>query len=292
VTDVVLAIDFGGTKTAVGCVSASGELLVSRRLPTAPTADVVHRAVKEATQLRQQTPPGWQLIGAGVVSPGVVLEDRILLAPNMPGWESLSLSGELHAGFAGLPVTTGNDVQAAALAEARWGNLAGRDGLYVNLGTGLGSAIVLDGRVIRGHHGAAGEIGYARGKDGRTLEEVIGGGGLGARASQIAGRAMSAAEAFASADPRVRRGVDEAIAEFARELANLATLLDPERVVIGGGLANDGDRLLGPLRETFEKIVPFPAEIVASAFARDASLFGAAALAITQALEVSECLEL
>jgi glucokinase len=259
VTDVVLAIDFGGTKTAVGCVSASGELLSKRQLPTKPTADVVRRAVEEATRLRQRTPPDWHLIGAGAVSPGVVRDSKILLAPNMPGWEELSLPETLRAGLTNLPVTTGNDVQAAALAEARWGNLAGHDGLYVNLGTGVGAAIVLDGRVIPGHHGAAGEIGYARGKDGRTLEEVIGGGALGARASQL----------------------DEAIAEFARELANLATLLDPERVVIGGGLANDGDRLLGPLRETFEKIVPFPAEIVASAFARDASLFGAAALAIT-----------
>lgn len=280
-TDAVLAIDFGGTKTAVGCVSASGELLSKRQLPTKPTADVVRRAVEEATRLRQQTPPDWHLIGVGAVSPGVVLDSKILLAPNMPGWEELSLPETLRAGLTNLPVTTGNDVQAAALAEARWGNLAGHDGLYVNLGTGLGAAIVLDGRVIPGHHGAAGEIGYAHGKDGRTLEEVIGGGALGARASQLAGRAMSTAEAFASADPRVRRGVDEAIAEFARELANLTALLDPERVVIGGGLANDGDRLLGPLRETFEKIVPFPAEIVASAFARDASLFGAAALAIT-----------
>jgi glucokinase len=283
VTDVVLAIDFGGTKTAVGCVSASGELLLSRRLPTAPTADIVRRALESAARLRAEAAsrPGWRLIGAGAVSPGVVLGDRILLAPNMPGWESLSLPGALRAGLPGLPVATGNDVHAAALAEARWGNLRGRDGLYVNLGTGLAAAIVLDGRVIRGRHGAAGEIGYARGKDGRTLEEVIGGGALGSRASEIAGRTMSAAEAFAAADPRVRLLVEDAIAEFARYLANLATLLDPERVVIGGGLANAGDRLLGPLRETFEKICPFPAEIVTSAFARDASLFGAAALAIT-----------
>jgi glucokinase len=282
VTDVVLAIDFGGTKTAVGCVSVAGELLMSERMPTAPTSDVLRRALASAAELRAKAvaQPDWRLVGAGVASPGVVRPDRVLLAPNMPGWESLALPAALRAGLDGLPVAVGNDVQAAGLAEARWGNLRGHDGLYVNLGTGLSAAIVIDGRVVRGANGAAGEIGFARTTGSETLEQIIGGAALGARVSRIAGRPMTASEAFASADTRIQLVVREAIAHFAHALAALVTLLDPERVVIGGGMANEGDRLLDPLRETLEETVPFPPEVLTSAF-DDASLLGAAALAIT-----------
>ena len=281
-TDVVLAIDFGGTKTAVGCVSATGDLLMSERLPTAPTTDVLPRALASAAELRAKAvaQPDWRLIGAGVASPGVVRPDRVLLAPNMPGWESLALPAALRAGLPGLPVAVGNDVQAAGLAEARWGNLRDHDGLYVNLGTGLAAAIVLGGRVVSGAHGAAGEIGFARTTGGDTLEQIIGGAALGARVSRIAGRPMTASEAFASADTRIQLVVGEAIAHFGHALGALVTLLDPERVVIGGGMANEGDRLLDPLRETLEETVPFPPEVLTSAF-DDASLLGAAALAIT-----------
>ena len=294
VTDVVLAIDFGGTKTAVGCATVDGQLRLARRMPTYPSpaersvTRVLDRVLAEAGRLRRQAAaePGWRLAGAGAVFPGVVLPDQVLLAPNMPGWESVSLARVVEAGLPGLAVSTGNDVRAAALAEARWGRLRGvRNGLYVNAGTGLGAAFVLDGRPVAGAHGAAGEIGYAvSGAAGghRMMEDVIGGGPLGKQASEIAGRPMTAADAFAATEPRLRRLVDEAVAEFGRQLAGFATLLDPERIVIGGGLTNSAERLLGPLRAALAKIAPFPAEIVPSAFA-DAALLGAAALAFDAA---------
>jgi glucokinase len=294
VTDVVLAIDFGGTKTAVGCATADGELRLAHRMATYPSpaersaARLLERVLAEADRLRRQAAaePGWRLAGAGAVFPGVVRPDGVLLAPNMPGWESLSVTRMVEAGLPGLTVSTGNDVRAAALAEARWGRLRGvANGLYVNVGTGLSAAIVLDGRPVAGAHGAAGEIGYAVsvGTDGhRILEEVIGGGPLGEQASQIAGRPMTAADAFAASEPRLRRLVDDAVADFGRQLASFATLLDPERIVIGGGLMNDAERLLGPLRAALATIAPFQAEIVPSEFT-DPGLLGAAALAFDTA---------
>jgi predicted NBD/HSP70 family sugar kinase len=85
--------------------------------------------------------------------------------------------------------------------------------------------------------------------------------------------------AFTAAEPRLRRLVDAAVAEFSRQLANFATRLDPQRIVIGGGLMNAAERLREPLAAALAKISPFPAEIVPSAFVRDASLLCAAALA-------------
>jgi glucokinase len=314
---MVLAIDFGGTKMAVGCVTVDGRVLTRQRLPTLADrgADqAVERALAAAAGMRREAAgraarDGWRIAGVGAVSPGVILPDRIVLAPNVPGWEAISLPGQVAGALPGLPVATGNDVHAAALAEARWGRLRGiRHGLYVNVGTGLAAAVLIDGRVVTGAHHAAGEIGYARpgppgagrhgtGSDGtgpdgsgpdgrgavraapRGLEDVVGGRALGQRASEVAGRPMSAADAFADPDPAVQEIVDEAVSEFGRHLANFATLLDPERIVIGGGLMKGASRILPALRRWLAEVVPFPPDVVASEFVTEASLLGAAALA-------------
>lgn len=95
------------------------------------------------------------------VTPGIVKPQGIRLAPNNPGWDTLALADVLKESFGIQRVAIETDVKAAALAEARSGVLADVEcGLYVNLGTGLSAAAVIDGRVLRGAHGAAGEIAY------------------------------------------------------------------------------------------------------------------------------------
>jgi predicted amino acid racemase/predicted NBD/HSP70 family sugar kinase len=287
--DTVLAIDFGGTKIAVGCAEAGGRILACRRIPTHAdrgARQAVDRALALAARLASEvaTRDRRQLAAVAVVSPGVVLPERVLLAPNVPGWHDLALPGLVRHALPGLPIVTGNDVQAAALAELRWGQLRGiRNGLYVNIGTGLAAAMVVDGRLVTGANRAAGEIGYARLDDGHgapaLLEQVIGGLAIAQRAGAAAGRPLTAADAFASKDPQVMAVVDSAISEFGRHLANFATLLDAERVVIGGGLMNDADRVLPPVRRRLTQIVPFPPDAVPGAFITDAALRGAAALA-------------
>ena len=92
---------------------------------------------------------------------GIPFDDHVDLAPNVGGWGDLPLGHELKAAFPGAAVRMATDAKAAALAEARWGALAGADpGIYLNLGTGLAVSIVVGGQVLQGRHGAAGEIGY------------------------------------------------------------------------------------------------------------------------------------
>ncbi len=286
---VVLAIDFGGTKIAVGCARTDGEILAHHRIATYAdrgARQAVDRALAVATRAAAEaTRNGWEVAAVGAVSPGVVLSERILLAPNVPGWQDLALPGIVRGALPGLAVATGNDVQAAALAELRWGRLQGvRSGLYINLGTGLAAASIIDGRLATGANHAAGEIGYAALDDadgGSTLlEEVIGGRALARRASEAGGLPLTTAAAFASQDPRVVAVVEGAISEFGRYLANFATLLDPERIVIGGGLMNAAGRILPSLERCLKRIVPFPPAVVAGAFVADAGLRGAAALAL------------
>lgn len=288
---VVLAIDFGGTKVDLATGLPDGTLVERTRIPTdaAQGAEqAVRRAVEAGRALLGATPG--TLAAVGVVSPGIVREDGIRYAPNVPGWESLKLPGLLREGFDVETVAYGNDVKAAGGAEARWGALRGADpGLFLSLGTGIGAALVVGGRVVHGAHGAAGEIGYAlRGPgdvqgvaDGRApLEEVAGGVGLAAHGSVLVGHPVTAADLFESRDPRVVRLVEETLDELAVQVANLAIALDPERVAVGGGMMASRDRILPVLRERLTRSVPFPPELVPARFLRDSALHGAHALAL------------
>jgi glucokinase len=296
-TDFILALDFGGTKVDVATATLDGRILTTQRLQTeaAGGADqAVQRALTCARALSDATAAttGGRPIAAGVSSPGIVLEDRILLAPNVPGWTELPLAARLREGLGLETVVTETDVKAAALAEVRWGALRGADpAVFLSLGTGLAAGIVIGGRVLHGANGAAGEIGYAlRGVHddagaaaGRApLEEYAGGRAIGERGSALLGEPLSAADVLARAgsDLEARMLVDETLAELAVHVANLAVLIDPGRIAVGGGLMNSSELMLAALRRRVRQAVPFPPEVVAARFVHDAALRGAVALAI------------
>jgi predicted NBD/HSP70 family sugar kinase len=288
VTDeCVLAIDFGGTKVALASATVAtvglGEVL---RLPTQASAgaDQVVRRSFEAARTLLAAPDA-----VGVSTFGVVRGDRVQLAPNVPGWDGLELPRLLREEFGAIPVAIDNDVKAAALAELRWGALKGVDvGLYLNLGTGLAAAMVVGGSVVRGANGAAGEIGYFVGSagelgfaDGRApLEEMVSGAGLAARGSALLGRPVTAMDLFALSDhPIVSQLLDDAVKAIAVVVANLSITLDPERVVVGGGMMRAAQHILPRLSAEVARTVPFPPAIQTARFVNDASLLGALALA-------------
>ena len=286
----VLAIDFGGTKIGVATASLDGAVQATDRLDTLAERgahQAVERGLVAARALVDKTPGS--CVAAGVVSPGIVLDDRVLLAPNVPGWGDLALPALLAEGLDVPHVEIGTDVKAAALAEARWGALRGADpGILLSLGTGIAAAIVIGGRVLTGAHGAAGEIGYSlrgpadyRGAaDGRApLEEIAGGGAIGKRASALLGEPVAAAQAFAHPDARVRAIVAEGLDALAVQAANLAIAIDPVRIAVGGGLMASSDAILAALGPRLASAVPFPPELVPAHFVHDGALRGAVALA-------------
>lgn len=285
----VLAIDFGGTKVALATAAAAsvGGLGAVLRLETQSSAgaDQVVRRSLEAARTLIASPAA-----VGVATFGVVRGDRVQLAPNVPGWDGLELSRLLREEFGATPVSIDNDVKAAAVAELRWGALRGVDvGLYLNLGTGLAAALVVDGTVVRGAHGAAGEIGYLVGSvgergfaDGRApLEELVSGAALATRGSALLGRPVTAHDLFALRDdPAVRTLLDEALQALSVVVANLCITLDPDRVVVGGGMMRAGQYILPRMTAEVMRTVPFPPAIMAARFVDDASLLGALALAL------------
>jgi glucokinase len=174
------------------------------------------------------------------------------------------------------------------------GNLRGADpGVYLSLGTGIGSAVTIDGNVLTGAHQAAGEIGYvgiemapSSSAERAPLEEIVGGKALGERASRLLGEHIDAEVLFTRKDPEAQQILHHALGVLAAAVANIAVLLDPARVVVGGGMMASAAPVLSVLRAQLNRTVPFPPDVLAARFTKDASLHGA----ITLALRAAGCL--
>jgi glucokinase len=283
---VVLGIDFGGTKIATAVCDLDGRRLATRVIDAEPdrgARSAFNRGVRGARELLAEVGQGRPLAGVGVSTFGIPAEDGVALAPAIDGWEDIAMGRELRQAFAGTQVTMATDVKAAALAEARWGALAGADpGVYLNLGTGLAAAIVIGGVVLSGANGAAGEIGYnlrqpadAGDAGYLMLEEVVSGRAL----ARLSGR--PAAEVLAAgADPRLAAIADRFTAELAFHVVNLAICIDPVRIAVGGGMTRSWDRIRPRLDAALEAAAPYRPELVLAGFPFDAPLVGALALAV------------
>ncbi|MEV5612928.1 ROK family protein [Streptomyces sp. NPDC052225] len=258
---VLLALDFGGTKTALTVADPHGTRLQDR---TIQADSDLRRALDAARTLLAGREP----LAVGVSTIGIPGPDGVALAPNIPGWDRLPLERELAKEFPRSPVRVATDVKAAAAHEYASGALAGCDpGLYVNLGTGLAVAVVAHGTVLAGRHGASGEIGYnLRGLDdvGRTDHLPL--------EAAVSGKAL-------------QQGVPtrEFLTELAFHLVNLTIAVDPERIVVGGGMVRSWHALHDPLRRALDAAVPYPPPLAPAAHPYDAPLLGALTLAVEAA---------
>jgi glucokinase len=301
----VLALDIGGTKLAAAVGDRSAVLRHRRSLPTCASrgAEAVLAAAVDLAKAvaEDERASGGDVAALGVSTMGIPRPGGVDLAPNVPGWAELDLYEAFRTAFPTLEVTCGNDVKAAALAEAIWGALAGIGcGAYLNLGTGIAASLVLAGEVVEGAHGAAGEIAYwltegastqAMAADGALpTEEAIGGAGVARQANAIFGRPYSVAELVAMVDtePRARVLLEQVWDDIAALIANLAIVWDPEVVVLGGGYVGADEARIDRLARLVPRAVPYPPAVVRACFAADASLHGAVALVLRHPLSAPE----
>lgn len=306
---LTLGIDIGGTKIAGGVVDAGGVIIDKVRVDTPDdTAALTEAVVDMARHFDQQH----EVAAVGVAAAGFVSGDRstVIHAPNI-AWRNEPLRDRLEQRI-GRPVTVENDANAAGWAEYRYG--AGRgfsDMVMLTLGTGVGGAVVLDGHLFRGGHGIAAELGHTRfmrdghpcgcGQNG-CIEQYASGRALQREANDIAdgggiGEALAAvrADRGSISGPAVSRlvlagdpGAVEALRRVATALGEACggfqAVLDPELFVIGGGVAQLGDELLGPVRLAYETSLPGYGDRPTAAFAiaqlvNDAGIIGVADLA-------------
>ncbi|MGO4341185.1 ROK family protein [Pedococcus sp. 2YAF34] len=255
----VLAVDLGGSAMKGAVVDGAGRELATRTVPT-PDQDVVAgltRLLGDLSGLAADA--GATPVGAGVVTPGSVDEERgvVRYASNLR-WRDLPLR-DLLGEATDLPVAVGHDVRAAGVAEQLFGAGRGSDSfVLVPLGTGVAAAVVVDGRVVTGFTGAAGEFGHIPlvpdgepcpcGQRG-CLEAYASAGALTRRYAAREGRVLTAEQVVAAlgSDPTADRLWDEAVTVLAQGLDVLTILLDPQVIVLGGGLSRAGARLLEPL---------------------------------------------
>ncbi|MGQ5262881.1 ROK family protein [Micromonospora sp. ZYX-F-536] len=293
-TAPVVGIDIGGTKTAAALVDRVGQVLERREVPTPARSGpgaVLDAAARLATDLLGAAAEPVGVGTAGTVDPAT---GGIRYATDsLPGWAGTPVADALAARL-GRPVRVTNDVNAAALGEC-WAG-AGRDRAHVLLvavGTGLGGAVVRNGRVEAGARGAAGEVGHlpAPGAErlrcgcGRYghLEAIASGSGLAAAYSietgtRITGR--NVADRAAAGDRVAQRVVERAGTALGAALAGLAALLDPEAVLVTGGAAG---ALLPAASVAYSAEVPAgwaDVPLLPATLGADAVVVGAARLAI------------
>jgi predicted NBD/HSP70 family sugar kinase len=296
----VIGIDIGRAWIRIAVADLAGTIIARRDTPNrARTAAAVVRTVaREARAAVKEAGIGWKRVVHTVVgSPGVFdpSTGRLWHAPNLPDWSKPGLADELREALTA-STAIDNDANLAAVGERDFGR--GRDArsfVYVELGTGLGVGIVLDGELHRGARGAAGEVGYIpwpgtpTSERGR-LEEATSAAAVVASAREAGMRGeLTAKEIFDAArsgDPKALRAVDEEAVRIAHLLATLTAVIDPEFVVLGGGIGASADLLRPRIETCLHEITPLETRVEESELGQDAIVLGAIATALGTAREI------
>ena len=312
-TKLTGAIDIGGTKILVGLVNQSGELLARKRIETLAeqgAENIVARTVLTLHELLQEigaSKEDLEVIGCSIPGPLDSKSGVVHFSPNLQ-WRNVPFV-DLMQRLINVPVMVDDDAHCAALGEAWMGGARGKDcAVYVTISTGIGAGIVIGGKIYRGAHGSAGEIGHMTietagppcscGNFG-CFEALASGSAIAARARQAvihgdqtdlstfcddpgqisAEHVVRAAE---SGDNVALRIIESAGNYAGIGLAAVASAYDPEIIIVGGGVVLTGSLLLQYARRSFRERAIFPLSslipIVPAALGEESSLWGAASL--------------
>ena len=292
----MLAIDLGGTKVSFAVIDSGGAVLSRSKRPshegdTAVSFDALAASAGDTVRAAGLT---WADVrSAGVVVPGIYdgATGRAW-APNLWGRDEVPLLAELRERLP-VAVTLDSDRSGYVLGEAWLGAARGcTDAVFLAVGTGIGAGILSNGRLVRGSGGTAGAVGWFA-LDPRWRAEF---GRMGSFEAEAAGPALARRAAAATAedvagaarrgDPAACRAVEETVEWLAMGTANLISVLDPQVVVLGGGLMQAADLILDPLRHAVRRWAQPTAagrcRIELTSLGEDAALFGAARLALLE----------
>jgi glucokinase len=315
----VIGIDLGGTKISTALVARDGHIIAHDYQETHATEGpqaVIGRILDGARRVMAQAevrPP--QVAAIGICTPGPVDIEagEVVSPPNLPGWDHVPVRQSVEDEL-GAPTYLEKDTNAAALGEHRFGAGRGTEHMiYVTVSTGIGSGLILDGKLYHGVSGMAGEIGHttimphgplcACGNRG-CVESFAAGTAIAREARERVAHgvptliatlaendpghitAKLVAEAASQGDAEAQDILAEAMNYLGIGVANLVNVFNPELIVIGGGLANIGERLLEPVRHAIRlHAFAAPAQavrVVPAELGDDVGVLGAATVALTQ----------
>jgi predicted NBD/HSP70 family sugar kinase len=297
----VVGVDVGRRWVRAAIADLTGEIVARHDERTRSSAgSLIEQIGGAAHSLAAEAGIDWDDVTVATVGSAGVLEPesgQVALAHNLPGWGRPGLIEAIRDEL-GTNVTFENDVNLATMGE-RWRGLGKEvdNFVYLHIGTGVGMGLVLNGELFRGATGAAGEVGYlpiavadphdpADRRRG-ALEGAIGAAGVVATARDAGMRPpLSAKRVFASArrgDGAAQRTVEVIAERIALAIAAVVPVVDPELVVLGGGIGRNGDLLLDLIERELRAVSPFHPRIDVSALGEDAELQGAVALALRSA---------
>ena len=270
-TDITLAVDIGGTNTAFGFVDREGNLLVSSVIPTNPNESAdkfFKRLISESETLFSTIRNKYNLVGIGIGAPNAnYFKGTIEQPPNLK-WGTVNVV-EIIKKYYSLPAVITNDANAVAIGELRFGAAKGmKDFVAVTLGTGVGSGIVLNGELVYGHDGFAGELGHTiYDPDGREcacgrkgcLETYVSAGGIKRTAYELLSASSEKSElrdynyndltskiiseAAHRGDKIALKAFDFTTKVLGIKLADAVAITSPEAIILFGGLTFAGDIL-------------------------------------------------
>ncbi|MBQ8847958.1 MAG: ROK family protein [Candidatus Gastranaerophilales bacterium] len=309
-----IGVDIGGTNIKIALVDFDGKIIYSNTVPTRAEmgyeagVNNIKQAIKELMQETNQDAKTIEAIGFGLPGQIDYKEGIVKNLPNIPGWVNIPLAKMIEDEFS-IPTKLDNDVRCAALGELNFGAGKGCENLIcITVGTGIGSGIVLNGKLIRGASNAAGEIGhikmdmtggplcgcgdygcfeaYASGPAIVTMAREYISGGKSAKYKEMATDGIITPYIVAQA---ALQGDAVSIQIFKQMgkiigigLSSVINLLNPEKIIIGGGVADAGDLLLEPIRKTIaDRAMPIQAaavQVVPAQLANTAGVIGASLL--------------
>jgi len=297
----VIGVDLGGTKMYGAVADIGGHIQNEIYLPWEYAYPDPDKSLKILFELIEQLlgkhrPENQVIRGIGIGAPSITQhpEGIVTWAPSL-GWRELPLQAILQERYS-LPVCVENDVNLAALGEYGFGVGKGVSSLVcIAIGTGIGSGIVIDRQIFRGAHQSAGEIGYLlpgleyvgqKNKLFGALERVASGTGIASRAqsklrnleTQFHLEDITSEEVFNAArngEPWAQEVVDETIDYYCLAVSAVSTLIDPEMIVLSGGIARSADLLIEPIITRLEGVIPSIPKLVASKLGYQAAVMGA-----------------
>ncbi len=308
-SDLTIGIDIGGTKISAGVVDSSGNLIDSSKCST--PAEGGKELISSVVNLVKELNKKHEIRGIGISIAALISSDygTIVGAPNIANLSKLNFVNEIKEEFK-LPIIVENDANAAIWAEFKFGNAKGLNPvMFFIIGTGVGGGLVIDGKLFKGANGIGAEFGHmcvvpngllcgcgAKG----CIEQYASGGALiryaneallanpdkskellGFGEGKLSGTALTKA---------AKAGNELALSAFNKQAdwlglacASYSLILDPQAIIIGGGVVDAGELFLAPVREAVRKYMPFaeshvPPKIIAAKFGNDAGLVGVADL--------------
>jgi glucokinase len=308
-SDLTIGIDIGGTKISAGVVDSSGNLIDSSKCST--PAEGGKELISSVVNLVKELNKKHEIKGIGISIAALISSDygTIVGAPNIANLSKLNFANEIKEEFK-LPIIIENDANAAMWAEFKFGSAKGLNPvMFFIIGTGVGGGLVIDGKLFKGANGIGAEFGHmcvvpngllcgcgAKG----CIEQYASGGALIRYANEaLLANPDKSEEVLSFGEGKLsgtaltkaaKAGNELALAAFSKQAdwlglacASYSLIIDPQAIIIGGGVVDAGELFLAPVRAAMRKYMPFaeshvPPKIIAAKFGNDAGLIGAADL--------------